>query len=456
MATTLSSSGKSLDPSHFNLVSAELYNHAGDFRVINELITNIVIRESIYLPSIIIEVTIADAVNFFESFALIGQETLSIEFEKWPFINDEPVNRTMEFVITEYSDFAKSASNANQQAYVLKGISHHAYNSKFMKISRAYNSSATEQIRRIVQNDLFYNDVTIRGTDVSKHKGIINMQEPLAAIEYFRKSAHDENGAPFFFFQSIDNIVRLYSLSYLMDAELNRNYNAYVYLKGYTAPPHTEQDYVERQTRILDVSSKLGVSKVTQSVNGGYASKNNFLDLSNKTFKQKEFDYGGASGKNVRNTAVADRGHTLLSQSFKIGRNKSNPLNTLPDAHTEYFSINELAFGTNKNYGNDMRSAAATVNAFNSKLNTMTQNITVNGDFNLQAGRKIKLLFPKSMEATAYKGFNPEDYSTDHIDKLLSGNYLITSVLHKFEFNDQEDKHTCDIECKKDSVFSEI
>ena len=48
MATTLSSSGKSLDPSHFNLVSAELYNHAGDFRVINELITNIVIRESIY------------------------------------------------------------------------------------------------------------------------------------------------------------------------------------------------------------------------------------------------------------------------------------------------------------------------------------------------------------------------------------------------------------------------
>ena len=456
MATTLSSSGKSLDPSHFSLVSAKLYNHTGDFRVIDELISNIVIRESIYLPSIIIEVTIADSVNFFESFALIGQETLSIEFEKWPFVSDTPVNRTMEFVITEYSDFAKSHTNANQQAYVLKGISHHAYNSKFMKISRAYNSSASEQIRRIVQNDLFYDSMSIKGTDVSRHKGIINMQEPLSAIEYFRKSAHDENGAPFFFFQSIDNMVRLYSLSYLMDSELNKNYNAYVYLKGYTAAPHTEDDYVERQTRILDFSSNLGMSKVAQSVRGGYASKNNFLDLSNKTFKQKEFDYGGDSGSNVRKTAVSDRGHTLLSQSFKIGRNNSRPLNSLPDAHTEYFSINELAYGTNKNYGNDMRHGAATINAFNSKLNTMTQNITLNGDFNLQAGRKIKLLFPKSMEAIAYRGYNSEDADTGHLDKLLSGNYLITSVLHKFEFNDQEDKYTCDVECKKDSVFSEI
>ena len=362
----------------------------------------------------------------------------------------------MEFVITEYSDYAKSSSNANQQAYTLKGISHHAYNSKFMKISRAYNGSSTEEIRRIVQNDLFYNNMTIRGIDVSQHKGVINMQEPLSAIEYFRKSAHDENGAPFFFFQSIDNIVRLYSLSYLMDKDLNKNYNAYIYLKGYNAAPFTEDDYVERQTRILEVSSKLGMSKVLQSTKGAFASKNNFLDLSNKTFKQKEFDYGGDNGKKVRTNAIADRGHTLLSQSFKIGRNKSNPLNSLPDAHTEYFSINELAFGTNKNYGNDVRNAAATINSFNSKLNTMTQQITLNGDFNLQAGRKIKLLFPKSMEATSYKGFNPQDYTTDHLDKLLSGNYLITSVLHKFEFKDQEEKHTCDIECKKDSVFSEI
>ena len=86
----------------------------------------------------------------------------------------------------------------------------------------------------------------------------------------------------------------------------------------------------------------------------------------------------------------------------------------------------------------------------------MTQNITLNGDFNLQAGRKIKLLFPKSMEAIAYRGYNSEDADTGHLDKLLSGNYLITSVLHKFEFNAQEDKYTCDVECKKDSVFSEI
>ena len=86
----------------------------------------------------------------------------------------------------------------------------------------------------------------------------------------------------------------------------------------------------------------------------------------------------------------------------------------------------------------------------------MTHNIELNGDFSLNAGRKIRLLFPKSMEANSYKGFNSEDYETRHIDTLLSGEYLVTSVMHKFEFGEQEDKHMCSLEVKKDSVFSEI
>ena len=457
MATTLSSSGRSIDPSHFRLISAELYNHSGDFRIINDLITNITIRESLFLTSIIVEVTISDVINFFESFALIGQEILVLEFEKHPIGSELPMSRKVEVIITEYSEYAKSTTNANQQAYTLKGISPYAYNSKFQKISRAYSGAATENIERILTDDLDYSQLAIRGIDSTSHRGIINIQEPLKAIEYFRKIARDESGAPFYFFQSIDSVVRIYSLSYLMDKDLNPVYNDYLYLKGYVAVPGSVEDYKERASRILEVSSKLGLSKIMQGAQGAYASDNNFLDIANKVYRNKTFDYNGQSGQRVKNNKLADGNSVLLSSSFQIGKDYSRSLNTLPNAHKEFISTNSLAFGsTLTNYNQELQEGIQTLNAFNAKLNTMTHNIELNGDFSLNAGRKIRLLFPKSMEANSYKGFNSEDYETRHIDTLLSGEYLVTSVMHKFEFGEQEDKHMCSLEVKKDSVFSEI
>ena len=457
MATTLSSSGRSLDPSHFRLVAAELYNHAGDYRVINDLISNITIRESLFLPSLIVEVTVSDAINFFESFALIGQEVLVLEFEKHPVISELPLARRIEVIITEYSDYAKSPTNANQQAYTFKGISPYAYNSKFQKISRAYSGSSTENMARILTDDLYFNQLAVRGTDSTNGRGVINIQEPLKAIEYFRKIARDENGAPFYFFQSLDNIVRIYSLSYLMSKDTNPVYNDYIYLKGYVSAQGTTDDYKERQTRILEVSSKLGLSKVTQSTQGAYASDNNFLDIANKVYRNKTFDYNGENGTKVRSNKISDGNSVLLSNSFQVGKDYSRPLNTLPNAHKEFISTNTLAFGSAlNNYNQELQDGIQSLNAFNAKLNTMTHNIELNGDFNLNAGRKLRLLFPKSMEANAYKGFNSEDYETQHIDTLLSGEYLVTSVMHKFEFGEQEDKHICSLEVKKDSVFSEI
>ena len=242
-----------------------------------------------------------------------------------------------------------------------------------------------------------------------------------------------------------------------MDKDLNPVYNDYLYLKGYVAVPGSVEDYKERASRILEVSSKLGLSKIMQGAQGAYASDNNFLDIANKVYRNKTFDYNGQSGQRVKNNKLADGNSVLLSSSFQIGKDYSRSLNTLPNAHKEFISTNSLAFGsTLTNYNQELQEGIQTLNAFNAKLNTMTHNIELNGDFSLNAGRKIRLLFPKSMEANSYKGFNSEDYETRHIDTLLSGEYLVTSVMHKFEFGEQEDKHMCSLEVKKDSVFSEI
>ena len=86
-------------------------------------------------------------------------------------------------------------------------------------------------MERILTDDLNYSQLAIRGIDSTSHRGIINIQEPLKAIEYFRNIARDESGAPFYFFQSILKylyyskfyiIFSIYPLSYY--SLLNEHY----------------------------------------------------------------------------------------------------------------------------------------------------------------------------------------------------------------------------------------
>tara|TARA_Y100000004_G_C8930112_1_gene419530 strand:- start:1 stop:1380 length:1380 start_codon:yes stop_codon:yes gene_type:complete len=454
---TLSADGKSFIPTSFTLKSAELYNHAGDMKIINDLIDSITIKESLSFPTLIADITIGDAINFLESFALIGQESIVLEFEKAPVVFKDIQTVRIEFFISEYPEYERSATNAAQQAYTMRGITPYAYNSKFQKISRAYKGSAIEQISRIVKKDLFYSNLNINGLDQSNHRGIINSQEPLSAVEYFRKMAYDENGAPFFFYQTIDGSANLVSLSALLGKDTNPVYETYVYLKNYISDPFTTKDYIERAIRIRQVSSSLGLSKLAQGANGGYASKTRVLDIGRKVYLEKIYNYAESKVKQ-KTLAGENKNSTLLSTSFKIGRNQDNSLNTLPDAHTDNLSINDTAFGDTgtKNYTTELASGIGRMNSFYSKLNTMTHRIEVAGDFNLKCGRKIRLLFPKAIEEAANKAFNPENVNTDHIDTLQSGNYLITAVNHHFKFKAQENVYLCELQCKKDSVFTEI
>ena len=451
--------GQSYDPTTFNLISATLVNHAGEARDIKNIVSEFLIRESLVLPTLILDITISDTINFFESFALIGQESITLEIEKFPIIVEEPQTVTVEFFISEYPEYLRSETNANQQAYTLRGISPYAYNSKFQKISRSYSGSAISEITKIINNDLFWTDLTVNGADATSHRGIINYQEPLAAIEYFRKTAFDENGAPFYFWQSINGMANLSSLSSLISAASNPVYNTYVYLNGFISTPFTVLDYIERAIRIRNLSSRLGISKLLQSTKGGYASRVKKLDLSTKTYAEEIFNFDDSTGAGPRNNDLAgDKNSVLLSKSFKIGRNNDNSINTLPDVHREYLSKNDLAyenFGV-KNYTTQLSEGISRINSFQSKLNTMTHNIELCGDFQIKSGRKIRLLFPKSMEAATYKDFNEDDFQPEHLDLLLSGVYLITGVNHTFKINEQSNEYLCAVECKKDSVFSEI
>ena len=440
MASILSTDGKSLHPQAFRLKSATLTTFTGEEVEINNMLSEVTIRESIFLPTLILTATLKDTVNFFEQWSLSGQEKISFSMERSP------------IVVTEYSAFQKSSSSATSQAYTLKGVSSFAYNSKFLKISRAYSNSSTAEILKIFANDLFFSNVKISGDDSTSHRGIINIQEPMAAIEHLRRAAFDNKGAPFFVYQTLNGTVNVRSLTNLNDDIVNPPYNEYIFLKGYIANPNTQEDYTERAQRILDTKSNLEMSKAFQASSGAYASNNFSLNITNKSYTNKIFDYTSERSKPIRENATGDT-RNVFSQEFKIGRDNANSLNQLPDAHQEFLATNSSAFGEEPNYNGDMAENVESLNSYMSLMDSVSQNIKLHGDFKLNAGTKIKLFYPRAIEAAAYKAISDE-YSQVPKDKILSGTYLITSAIHRFEFGTEGgDEHFVDLEVKKDTIY---
>ncbi len=453
MASILSADGKSIQPQAFRLRSAILTTFSGEEVEINNMLSEVQIRESIFLPTLILTATLKDTVNFFEQWSLSGQEKITLSMERTAIIDpDVTQNVDLEFYVTEYSAFQKSETSATAQAYTLKGVSSFAYNSKFLKISRAYSNSSTAEIQKIFANDLFFNNISISGDDSTSHKGILNIQEPMAAIEHLRRAAFDNKGAPFFVYQTLNGMVNVRSLTNMNDDIINPSYNEYVFLKGYIANPNTQEDYIERAQRILDTKSNLEMSKAFQASSGAYASNNFSLDITNKSYTNKIFDYTSEKSGAIRENATGN-GRNVFSQDFKIGRDNSNSLNQLPDAHQEFLATNSSAFGEEPNYNGDMAENVEALNCYMALMDSVSQTIKLHGDFMLNAGRKIKLFYPRSIEAAAYKAISDE-YTQVPKDKILSGTYLITSAIHRFEFGTEGgDEHFVDLEVKKDTIY---
>ena len=269
-------------------------------------------------------------------------------------------------------------------------------------------------------------------------KGIIRWQTPLEAIEWLRRKTYDEAFSPFFFYHSLDNKIRLSSLHNLITA---KEYHTYSDTRQFNFTPYEEEDYDQRVSRILDVASNLKLGKVYQGINGGWASENNYLDYSYKTYTKYDYNYAND-----------------FDQSLTL--NKKTPLslhgdllNLMPKSHLEHTSVNNLAFGVEDNTYNKLKeNTNGKTRAIEEALETASHDIKLFGDFDLNPGTVINLQFPKAVDPAVMKKLlanmkNKPKSQKDLWDKHLSGRHLITSVNHLFE----DGEYFSEVRVKKDS-----
>ncbi len=108
-----------------------------DIRFITQKIE---ITESIYSPTLILNLTIQESAAFFERFPIIGQELITIIFNKADFKDGPtPIKEVIHtFKVTEYNNYNRSDEQEKVANYTLSAISAFAYNSASLTVSRSY------------------------------------------------------------------------------------------------------------------------------------------------------------------------------------------------------------------------------------------------------------------------------------------------------------------------------
>lgn len=430
-------------PTSYKIDYINLVNHNGDVRDIQNIVTDFSIVESIYVPSIILNLNIKDTVNLLEEFQLSGQEQIDIRVSRRKsFGSTEESKIELTFICTEFPAYGKF--NNYTQAYSIKGISRHAYASKFQKISRAFNGSAKEFVTDVLVNDLGYEDYLIYASerDTFSASFIVPNLAPLDAISWALRRSFDQAGSPWYCYETLSGGMAIVPQSELVSKEVWRTFREG---KHFNHVPYTAEDYKERQERILSISSNLKLSKYIAGANGGYGSTSEYIDIAKKNRNAVKFDYQ----KFYEEMILLNDDQNNLNPDFgKDIPGIEQSISKMNQAAINYIPTNSLAFPDGNNYHADTRAARINrAQSYLENLENVTHEIKVAGDFGLAAGKIVELVLTKSIDpnVTVKNSQNPN--VSDRSDRALSGKHLVTSVVHNFA-----EEYYCEMKVKKDSV----
>ena len=441
-------------PEAFLTNSITLTNHAGRVVDIKSVVTDFTVTESIYMTAVGISLNIKDEVNMFEEMQLIGQEIITIDLVR----EDNLAAATrktikLTFYVAEYPLYGRMSDRLHLQVYTITGISKHAYVSQFKSLSRAITGSTVSQIQKILINDLDVpaKTITVIGDPISQFQGIIPTMKPMDAIEWLRRRTYDKDGSPFYVFESVTGGIIIQSLSSMVKEKTNPLYATYTDSKTYDSEAISHEEYAQKAGCILEASSSIKMSKILSARSGAYASNNHYLDMSTKSYVVKIFDYD--KHFNIQNTL---ENKSILSTKFKIKQFGINsepvPLNKMWDASDSFIPLNILSYSadaTVNNYQGMCRDHHDKNNAFTENLDTYIHDLHLFGDYTLNAGRRVKLRFPRAKDPTAERNDTDRINDAKVFDNTFTGFYLVTSVVHKFSTGDG---YFCDIRVKRDSL----
>lgn len=429
-------------PSAYRITDVSITNAYGKSFDIKNLVTKITITESIYMFSMVAEIEVRDTANIFEELRISGQEQVNIILLKRDKKTSDTTKVKLKFYVSEIPTYGKV--NDHVQAYVLKCVSEHAFVNNLVTISRTITGSMFKAVQSIVKNDLQYDGIIESEADSKGNiKLIVPNLKPFVAMSWLLRHSYGENSSPVFAYESFDGF-KIHSYKFLTDSE---SIGTYKYNFIQNASPGTKEGYDQMKYKILSMASEMNSSRYLHSAKGAFASVTKVLDYSTKKYYDVKYDYQSKFKQNPK--VDSKNGKSILSTVFKL---KDETLNHHHDSLYIYMNENSKAHGS---YGNYHYPAIQSIGTHQSMLETLDmtkQSIVVNGDLDLNPGKKITIEAPKAIDPQVYKNVRNADAKKKNAlnDMMVSGDYLIITVKHTFEAD-----YKCQLLLKRDySVYS--
>lgn len=444
---------KQFTPDSYVVEKCDFIPHTGsqDKYDIRGILSSFSITESIYRQYLTLDLSLVDTIDFNLLGDISGQEKIVIQLSQAnPSLNADGEVKgdkfivNLEFYVVDYPGYAKGPSDQSA-VYMIKGVTKEKFESEFLRVSKAYRGSSNKIIKDILINQLNVkkeNIVDESGSAEGMFSVIIPNEKPMNAINMILSKAYDAGKSPIYFYQTLDGKYNLKSQTAMYASDL---FGKYRRAKPWELQQPKEdlrpQEVLKRfevlKRNILSSVITPSMSKYSNGSKGTYAATTYVLDSSIKTFKILKYESDKEALPLLEGT-IKDN----LSSSFMLREN--GKIGNMYDARNYHISENSLAMSNFKTLNQDLGFVLAQRTAYYNELDTVIQNLVLNGDLRFNSGKKVEVTTYRSSQD---EGVVDATNSKESIDEKLSGKYIVTGVIHNFSEN-----YTMNVRIKKDNV----
>lgn len=418
-------------PSHFvlnKLILRSLSNGNARDLTNGNVVSSFTIKESINENCTTATFNILESYDLPQYFPIIGEEEIELSF------STDSTTREVEYIFRVYNIVEKKQTSNNMMSYTLNCVTPEFLNSMSNKISRSYKDMTIDNIvADISDNELTVNkSVSIVSRTVNVENITFPFMSPLQCINWCCSIAHPTNNrsATYKFFEDRESF-KFASVEDLIQQEPYKSPRKFSAKIQNTENDGGDEGMWKGSMSISNYKFiRPAPDVIKQTMEGTRSSKTISFDPLTKTSRTFDFDYEKEFDNMVHadNEKVQVKGNEFISPYSKY-----NILFTKTHRRESGYITSK---GSN-DYSYEMEESVPWRASTMGMYETIQASISIPGDSNLSCGMTILCDFPNSTIV--------ENHKDEVKNKLLSGKYLINSVVHNVVPNAKEYTQTLDI-----------
>jgi len=429
----------------YELEELKLYSSTGNVIDLTTTTLEINLFEDITRTSMSGSVIIADTNNLILNTPVIGQEFVSIKI-KTPSLDGEEINFT-DHVFSAYKIGVRSDLSSESEMFEIHLTTPEFQKNARTRVSKSYTGTVDTIVEDVIRNELFVNSKKTLFIEPTAgiRKIISPNMNPYGFITMLKNQAiSSKNQSPHFVFFENTKGIHFRSVQSLYEQESMGEYHAgdigdHTNTQGKTGS--VEQDF----KRVLSFTQSGNNDMMVNIKLGVLGSKITVFDIYNKNYNTtshnyfKNFqDFGRLGKQPIYNNVAIDTKQNNIGNfpDSKIHLHATSTTTDYKDANHYEKDTSNYPYTSNK-IQDTLLSRQAKKMELESTLNLALQ---VNGNTTLAAGQVIT--FNKPIRGTAH--------GQDKVDKVYSGNFLITRLRHMFTQGTK--KHEISMIVAKDSI----